>query len=698
LKLNFFNENFCRSKCEIVFICFFAFFFSFNIGFAQSKNFINNSKSPNDTVVFEDSYRLISQNDFSKYSIAMKNLEKMESKYKELNDKASLAIYYLNIATIFYLSSDANNTFKYIDQGLKYVDKNNYFIIGKLYELKGVTFTLKDDLLNFEKYSYISKEYLEKLSSSSQLADTYYNLITIASYKKDWDKLIALVKINDSLFNNNRSIKIDLMLAEAYINKGRIDIAKALIHKAKLSKEFQESHYKVKVLYHSKLSMINVIEKDYKSALENLKISEHYSDLILKDKFKISNNVKMYESNMLLTKYELDKAKNENNLQHQIVKNQKLGLVFSVILILLLTVLFLLQYKSSKQKSNLNNVLNLKNEELLKAIQIKNKLLDSISHELRTPLNAIKGVLYLFKANKNEKNLNNIELLENATNQLITLVSNVIDYNVIDENVKISNEDIVDLHTLIDQIVSDYSKIRTNENRVSVTIEKEVSKFIITDKTRFDQILSCLIDNALKFTSKGFVKINVSLLSEEENKQNLCFKIIDTGIGISKESLSDIFELFNQGSNEVYLKYGGSGLGLALVKKNIELLNGNFNIISEEGKGTTFEFKLEVGTQNAETLHENRSVEDVLHKCNSEIVLVVEDNKVNQLLIQKILASKGYEVHLAENGQIAVDAVQKNDYCLILMDIMMPIMDGFEASKQIKKIKPQIPIIALTDI
>lgn len=697
MRLNVFNANFCRNKREIVFICLFAFFFSFNTAFAQSKNFINNSKSPNDTVIFEDSYRLISQNDFAKYSIAMKNLEKMESKYKKSKDSTSLTVYYLNIATIFYLSSDPNNAFKYINDGFKYVDKNNNFIKGKLYELKAVAFASKEDLLNFEKYTYISKGYLEKVSFPSELADTYYNLITIASRKKDWDKLIALAKTNDSLFDKIRSIKIDLMLSEAYINKGRIDLAKSLIQKAKLSKEFKENNFKVKVLYHSKLAMMNFIEKDYKSAYENLNISHHYSDIILKEGLKISNNVKMYQSNLMLTKYELDKVKNENNLQNQIVKNQKLGLVFSLILILLLTVLFLLQYKSSKQKSNLNNELNLKNEELLKAIQIKNKLLDSISHELRTPLNAIKGIVYLFKENEKEKNQENIELLNNATNQLITLVSNVIDYNVIDNKIEINNE-IVNLQELISQIVTHYNKIRQNENSVTIIIEPDVSNFISIDKARLEQILSCLIDNALKFTSKGLVKIQVSSKAKGHSKEVLNFKISDTGIGISKENLTHIFELFDQGSNEIYLKYGGSGLGLALVKKNIELFNGIVNITSEENVGSTAEFTIEVEIKNQDVFEEEISIVNTMNKCDVDKILIVEDNKINQLLIQKILTSKGYKTDLAENGQIAVDMVSKEDYCLILMDIMMPIMDGFEASKQIKKIKHNIPIIALTAI
>lgn len=670
------------------------FFLGINHTFSQ---IINNDKFPNDKKVFDNSLQLISENDFAKFSKAMQDLERLEIKYKALNDRPSLAIYYLNLATIFYTSSDASNSLKYVDESFKYVADDQFYIIGKLYELKAVSYSLKDDIDKFENYSYISKKYLEKSNVKNDLADTYYNLITIQSKKKNWNRLIALVKTNDSLFNNRRSIKIDLMLSEAYIVKGQYDIARALIRKAETTNEFKEKHAKVMALYHDKLSLINVVDKDYKSALENAKLSKFYSDIIYKDKLKNSANIRIYQSNNLQTKYELNQVKNDNNLQQQIVKNQKLGLVFSVILIVLLLILFLVQYKSSKLKTSLNNELNYKNLELQKAIQIKNKLLDSISHELRTPLNAIKSVLYLFKNNEKEKNQNNIELIDNATNQLINLVSNVIDYNVIDNDIEVNNE-VVDLKVLIGQIIEHYSKIRQNENKVNVYIDQNVSNLIIVDKARLQQILSCLIDNAFKFTSKGYVNINVTSESNMEINQVLKFKINDTGIGISKDNLTHIFDLFDQGSNEIYLKYGGSGLGLALVKKNVELLKGNVNIISEENIGTTAEFTIEVAVKNADVFDEDVSVDDTIDKCKLDKVLVVEDNKINQLLIQKILLSKGYKADLAENGQIAVDIAKDNDYCLILMDIMMPVMDGFEASKQIKKIKPKVPIIALTAI
>lgn len=694
MKLFFFHTNFYKSKYKIVFITFFVFFLGINHTFSQ---IINNDKFPNDKKVFDNSLELISENDFAKFSKAMHDLERLEIKYKELNDRPSLAIYYLNLATIFYSSSDASNSLKYIDESFKYVDNDQFYIIGKLYELKAVSYSLKDDIDKFENYSYISKKYLEKSKVKKDLADTYFNLITIQSKKKNWNRLIALVKTNDSLFNNKRSIKIDLMLSEAYIVKGQYNTARALIKKAESTIEFKEKHVRVMALYHDKLSLINVVDKDYKSALENAKLSKFYSDLIYKDKLKNSANIRIYQSNNLQTKYELNQVKNDNNLQQQIVKNQKLWLFFSVILIVLLLILFLVQYKSSKLKTSLNNELNRKNFELRKAIQIKNKLLDSISHELRTPLNAIKSVLYLFKNDEKEKNQNNIELIDNATNQLINLVSNVIDYNVIDNTIVVNNE-VVDLKELIGQIVEHYTKIRQNENKVNVYIDQNVSNFIVVDKARLNQILSCLIDNAFKFTSKGYVNINVSSESKEEHNQVLKFKINDTGIGISKENLLHIFDLFNQGSNEVYLKYGGSGLGLALVQKNVELLKGNISITSEENVGTTAEFTVEVAVKNQNVFDEDVSIVGTMNSCKTDKILVVEDNKINQLLIQKILLSKGYKADLAENGQIAVDIAKDNEYCLILMDIMMPVMDGFEASKQIKKLKPHIPIIALTAI
>ncbi|SEQ08809.1 response regulator [Flavobacterium urocaniciphilum] len=668
--------------------------------------FVKFKENPKYDSIFKSSLKYLDSENIKDYTYIIKKLKNFENNISGKHKEYNTAAYYLNMSSVYYTQSGLKESELYLEKAYKIITENKFEnLLAFYYEMQLVNSSLLSDYERQKKYLASYKKYQEKYTPKEKRSDLYYNLANAYFRIHNWNEAILNAKKYDTIVQilnkGDKNEYIEIIQGISHVNLKHLKEAKK--HLANLNES-----YRLKIL-DSTASLRNQIM--YWNLNGLIAIEENKPDLA-KNYFNksfikvqiLTNNARQknlkfirFENQIKLNDYALKVSETKIKANIEKIDYQKKLQFYLIAGLVLLTIVVVLLVLNNRLKAKNNKLLVQSNAELQKTIHIKTKLLDSFSHELRTPLNAIKGVLYLFSKDEKEKNKENLELLENASNQLITLVTNVIDYNVIDSNIKLNNE-IVDIKELLALIIKHYEALIKNENSITVTIEPNVSNLIYIDKTRLSQILSCLIDNALKFTSKGEVKINVSVLAIEGNKQVLNFKISDTGIGISKENLATIFELFKQVSDEIHMKYGGSGLGLALVKKNVELLKGNFNIESEENVGTTSEFSIEVEVKNSESLENEITSETNVQKCNSNKILIVEDNKINQILIQKILASKGYETDLAENGKVGVEKALSNDYCLILMDIMMPVMDGFEASKQIKKIKPKVPIIALTAI
>jgi CheY-like chemotaxis protein/two-component sensor histidine kinase len=237
--------------------------------------------------------------------------------------------------------------------------------------------------------------------------------------------------------------------------------------------------------------------------------------------------------------------------------------------------------------------------------------------------------------------------------------------------------------------------------RLSSKIDPKIPDLLIGDPTRLNQILLNLVSNAIKFTEEGEIKIIIELLEEKEETVELLFSVKDTGIGIPKGKLHTIFEGFTQATNDTTRKYGGTGLGLTIVKQLVEQQGGNITVESEEGAGSNFSFKLTF-KKGCETKRKKLNEEKTspVKKVDDLNVLLVEDNYLNQVLATKVLTNWNWKVDVAENGAVAVNKLQKNNYDIILMDIQMPEMDGYEATRYIRKKmsppKSTIPIMAMT--
>lgn len=337
------------------------------------------------------------------------------------------------------------------------------------------------------------------------------------------------------------------------------------------------------------------------------------------------------------------------------------------------------------------------------SVRVKEQFLTNMSHEIRTPMNGIIGFARILEStNLDSDQKQSVEAIKRASKNLMTIINDILDFSKIDAN-KMTFEDVnFSLSKIVNSVMEVLSPI-SKEKKVKLLceIDPEINDLLIGDPTRLSQILINLVGNALKFTEKGYVELTVSQQEESEFEAAIQFMVIDTGIGIPIDKIDSIFESFNQASNETTRKFGGTGLGLTITRKLIELQGGKITVESEVSKGSQFSFlihykKAQKGIVEPIKLKKEELSSNFLKGIK---ILLVEDNELNQLLAIKVFARWEKEIDIADNGRIAIEKVEKNDYDIILMDIQMPEMDGNEVAKYIRNnmgYKSNIPIIALT--
>lgn len=336
------------------------------------------------------------------------------------------------------------------------------------------------------------------------------------------------------------------------------------------------------------------------------------------------------------------------------------------------------------------------------AAQTKQMFMSTLSHEIRTPLNEVIGITnLLLQGNPREDQMDFIKTLKFSGNHLLTLVNDVLDYNKMESGKIIFEQTQFNLSDFLDEIMRSYS-FRSIAKQLKFDIRKssELPQEVIGDTIRLNQILSNLLSNAMKFTNEGSITVLVKELNRVSNHSKIEFTVTDTGIGIQKDRLSAIFDSFTQASADTTRHYGGTGMGLAICKKLIELQGGTITVESEPEKGSTFRFALSFGV--SETGSQERAVEipESYTGLEGKKILVAEDNKINFFVANKFLVGWGVTVSHAENGQLALDKLETDDFDMILMDLQMPVMDGIEATRIIRKSEnpriKDIPIVALT--
>lgn len=338
-------------------------------------------------------------------------------------------------------------------------------------------------------------------------------------------------------------------------------------------------------------------------------------------------------------------------------------------------------------------------EEAILARNVKERFLANMSHELRTPLNGIIGISHLLKETKLEDaQVKMVKLLEVSSQSLLGVVNDILDLSKIDSGKLIISNQEVNIRHLLNS-ATELLKFKANEKLLDLRVEvdADIPKYIEADPLRLNQILMNLLSNALKFTDKGFVKLSAKCVSKTLKEVCIKFEVADTGIGIQKSRQSKIFESYEQAEDDTALKYGGTGLGLGIVKKLVELLDGELNFESEYGKGSTFCFSLNFKITEDQK-EDKRQTNNELEPFHNVKILVAEDNLVNQFMITKILKNWAIDAEIVDDGSVVLERLeQHHHYDIILMDTHMPNLGGYETTKKIRaKYGNAVKIVSLS--
>ncbi|MTI87667.1 MAG: response regulator [Balneolaceae bacterium] len=358
---------------------------------------------------------------------------------------------------------------------------------------------------------------------------------------------------------------------------------------------------------------------------------------------------------------------------------------------------------NQKKLENYIEQLEVASRELEKSTRAKSDFLATMSHEIRTPMNAILGMTHLLKEDEPRKDqIEPINILDFSGKTLLSLIDDILDFSKIEAG-KIEFEHIdFELDKLINVILESFRVTAENKGiNLKVTVDEGVPNALVGDPARLTQILNNLLSNALKFTEEGEVELAIKVSDRVDKELHMQFIVSDTGIGIEEERKETIFESFTQASQNTKRLFGGTGLGLTICKQLVELQNGSITLESEEGVGSTFyvDLTFEKGTDTADAnINMDSSVNG--RGLKGLRVLLAEDNLVNQKVMNRFLERWDVEMKVVANGQEAVVAAKENVYDVVLMDLQMPTMDGYEATGEIRRLddpnKRKVPIIALT--
>lgn len=655
------------------------------------------------------------ESDRGDYYNAKDNLDKALAIAEKIDDKTSQGIIHTKIAKVQFLVNKQDQANISLATAIKIQRKNDdYPNLAVTYNIKGVMLSTREDYesaLDYFKSSkslyeqedleeYISEVTLNEAKALIQLqryedAKAQLEQTIIISKKYNQRRLLssALIensKVSSALGNNNIALsqaKEGLSIAEFYNLPEIINGAYLILSDVYKEKgDFKNSYLYVKNHMHLSDSLLNIKRENLVTGISNQSINE----------YKDAENAQL--------KNQMDELSKESNFT-------RITTILSIALITILSLLTLSLYKNNNIRLKTNNMLHKKNDELIVAKEkaelaskTKANFLSTVTHELRTPLYAVTGLTnMLLDEDPKEHQIAHLKSLKFSGDYLLTFINDILQINKIEANKVELDPEVFNLKHKIENVVSALgNSAKDNSTKLHFDYEDGLPENFNGDQLKISQILINLLGNAIKFTKDGDIWVRAYKIDQKDKLYRLRFEIEDNGIGITKEKQDHMFESFSQGSVQINRKYGGTGLGLSIVKGLIQILGGKIYLKSELGKGTTFFFEIPLEYAKAQIqpkvveVKKSNKMEDL--DLNNVKILVVEDNKINQMITKKILNKMGLYCDVVDNGEDAVEQVKAVNYDIVLMDIHMPGISGLEATKIIRTFNKEMPIFALTAV
>ena len=516
--------------------------------------------------------------------------------------------------------------------------------------------------------------------------------------KSKYQKAFTLLNKSEALFYLSDSD------VENSVGKSKKAMEEALVL-------IEENNYtKLEIDSYKIRSYIALKENNYTLAQENMQIYESRNDSLYRVYLNAISKGIDAETNVGDLNEIIANQQDNIDKQQRSINFGKMTTGLSIALIVILSLLTLSLYKNNNLRAKANELLQDKNNELQlakekaeKASLAKAQFLSTITHELRTPLYAVTGLTHLLlEEDPKPHQKEHLNSLKFSGEYLLSLINNILDLNKLEANkVEVEKTSFNLKKRTNDVLVALKKSADDRKNNLHFEFDESIPEKLMGDPLKLSQILINLIGNSLKFTQNGDVHVRIQKIGETKDRVSLRFEIEDNGVGISKKKQKSIFETFSQASLQINRKFGGTGLGLSIVKNLLELMGSKIQLESQLGKGSKFWF--DINFAGIEEIQENKNPQSIIYDVDyvaleNKNILVVEDNKINQMITKKILEKNKMKCLVADNGSDAVALVKENNFDAVLMDIHMPGISGIEATQEIRKFNKELPIIALTAV
>ena len=683
----------------------------------KAKLIAQDQRTDNASVQHELGLQYLAQNEFES---ALVTLEEAITRAEQQKDEVAKASIQLSLARLHYTvhnfdraALEALNALEALRQ------KDQAELIAQGQTLLGFIYTENGKWEEADIFLHLADQYYSMENATQKRAKVLLGYGALAIKQKEFGQAINYLQAAKAVFNDQQDLKhlaqAELYLAEAYIKINPESVSNALIKARKALSQAKSiaasmSLAPIQIEGLRLDSYLALRANEFNEAEAFLRRYEQKNDSLYQKYLSTIAQTQSATGDLASLNEIIDQQKSDLDRQQRSISFSKITTGLSIALIVILSLLTLSLYKNNNLRAKANTLLQDKNTELQmakekaeKASMVKAEFLSTITHELRTPMYAVTGLTHLLlEENPKPEQKEHLSSLQFSSEYLLNLINNILDLNKLEANkVEIEKTTFTLRKRLNDVLIALKKSAEDRKNSLKLEFDPDIPDKLDGDSVKLSQVLINLIGNSLKFTQNGDVVIRVSKLAEKNNKITLHFEIEDNGVGISKKKQKSIFESFSQASLQINRKFGGTGLGLSIVKSLLELMGSRIQLESQLGKGSKFWFDLvlEVSAQDAtEEKGQKHLDENEYGLFENKHILVVEDNKINQMITRKILEKRNFKCQVVDNGMDAIKLVETNDFDVVLMDIHMPGISGIEATQEIRKFKPQLPIIALTAV